>query len=110
RQQAASAIQVVVQMSRMRDGSRKVSSIAEVIGATDSGVELGEIYRFERTGVGESGRVEGRFVCTGYVPKFMERLKARGVSASLPARAPALSSASSNSVRIVSKSRNRFRP
>src|SRR2546426_1542514 len=41
RQQAASAIQVVVQMSRMRDGSRKVSSIAEVIGATDSGVELG---------------------------------------------------------------------
>src|SRR5881397_1597374 len=80
RQQAASAIQVVVQMSRMRDGSRKVSSIAEVIGATDSGVELGEIYRFERTGVGESGRVEGRFVCTGYVPKFMERLKARGVS------------------------------
>jgi len=84
RQQAASAIQVVVQMSRMRDGSRKVSSIAEVIGATDSGVELGEIYRFERTGVGESGRVEGRFVCTGYVPKFMERLKARGVSLPLP--------------------------
>src|SRR5881397_3972919 len=83
RQQAASAIQVVVQMSRMRDGSRKVSSIAEVIGATDSGVELGEIYRFERTGVGESGRVEGRFVCTGYVPKFMERLKARGVSLEL---------------------------
>src|SRR3954466_4257653 len=44
RQQAAAAIQVVVQMSRMRDGTRKVSSIAEVIGTTDAGVELGEIY------------------------------------------------------------------
>src|SRR3954466_15124798 len=48
RQQTASAIQVVVQMARMRDGTRKVSSIAEVIGTTDAGVELGEIYNFER--------------------------------------------------------------
>ena len=62
----------------MRDGSRKVSSMAEVIRATDEGVELGEIYRYERTGLDESGRVQGRFVWTGYVPKFMERLKARG--------------------------------
>ena len=84
RQQAASAIQVVVQTSRMRDGSRKVSSIAEVIGATDTGVELGEIYRFERTGINESGRVEGRFVWTGYRPRFLDRLKAKGIASPLP--------------------------
>src|SRR6476661_1695621 len=75
RQQAASAIQVVVQTSRMRDGSRKVSSIAEVIRATDTGVELGEIYRYERTGLNKSGRVEGRFVWTGYRPQFLHRLQ-----------------------------------
>src|SRR5438046_5940567 len=70
RQQTASAIQVVVQRMRMRDGSRKVASIAEVIGATDSGVELGEIYRYDRTGVDESGKVTGKFVTTGYTPQF----------------------------------------
>jgi pilus assembly protein CpaF len=84
RQQAASAIQVVVQMSRMRDGARKVSSIAEVIRATDHGVELGEIYRFERTGLDDARRVQGRFVWTGYIPKFLERLKARGILLPLP--------------------------
>src|SRR5262245_24277922 len=83
RQQAASAIQVVVQMSRMRDGSRKVSSIAEVIRTTDTGVELGEIYRFERTGLNQSGRVEGRFVWTGYRPQFLHRLQSRAIEVQL---------------------------
>ncbi|MSV27141.1 MAG: CpaF family protein [Bryobacterales bacterium] len=79
RQQAASAIQVVVQMSRLRDGTRKVTSIAEVIGFNDKGVEIGEIFRYERTGTDASGRVEGRFAATGYRPQFMDRLKARGI-------------------------------
>jgi pilus assembly protein CpaF len=84
RQQATSAIQVVVQTSRMRDGTRKVSSIAEVIRATDTGVELGEIYRYERTGLDAARRVQGRFVWTGYIPKFLDRLKARGILLPLP--------------------------
>jgi pilus assembly protein CpaF len=83
RQQAAAAIQLVVQMSRMRDGSRKVSSIAEVIRATDTGVELGEIYRYERTGLNKSGRVEGRFVWTGYRPQFLHRLRSRAIEVEL---------------------------
>lgn len=81
RQQAASAIQVVVQMARFRDGSRRVSSITEVVGLSESGedVALEEIFRFERTGVDISGHVLGSFVNTGYQPQFMERLKSRGM-------------------------------
>jgi len=81
RQQAASAIQVVVQMSRLRDGSRKVSSIAEVVGATDESVLIEEIFRFERTGVDDMQKVQGKFMSTGYRPQFLKRLEASGVKA-----------------------------
>src|SRR5947208_10888492 len=74
RQQAASAIQLVVQMTRFRDGSRKVSSIAEVVGVGPEGVEVEEIFRFERTGVSEGKQIIGRFVSTGYRPQFLKRL------------------------------------
>jgi len=79
RQQAASAIQLVIQMSRLRDGSRKVSSIAEVVGATDEAVGIEEIYRFERSGIDQTQQVVGRFVATGYRPQFLKRLEAAGV-------------------------------
>jgi pilus assembly protein CpaF len=74
RQQAASAIQVVVQMIRQRDGSRKVSSIAEVTGVGHDGVELEEIFRFERSA--------GRYAATGYRPQFLKRLHSSGVEIS----------------------------
>ena len=79
RQQAASAIQLVVQMARFRDGSRKVSSIAEVTGVTSDGVEIAEIFRFERSGFGETRQVLGEFAATGYRPQFLKRLAAAGV-------------------------------
>src|SRR5215510_8265598 len=79
RQQAASAIQLVIQMTRLRDGSRKVSSLAEVVGATDGAVQMEEIYRFERTGVDDTQQVVGKFVATGYRPQFLKRLQAAGV-------------------------------
>src|SRR5205809_7452207 len=65
RQQAASAIQLVVQMARLRDGARKVSSIAEVVGFGPEGVTLGEIFRYERSGIDDARQVIGRFVPTG---------------------------------------------
>jgi pilus assembly protein CpaF len=71
RQQAASAIQLVIQMTRLRDGSRKVSSLAEVVGATEDAVHIEEIYRFERNTPG--------FTATGYRPEFMKRLESAGV-------------------------------
>src|SRR2546426_2112322 len=79
RQQATSAIQLVVQMARLRDGLRRVSSVAEVVGATDESVQLEEIFRFERSGMDERRTVLGRFVPTGYRPQFLKRLRAAGV-------------------------------
>jgi pilus assembly protein CpaF len=79
RQQAASAIQMVIQMARYRDGSRKISSIAEVVGCGADGVLLEDIFRFERIGLDEAGRVVGRFVATGYRPQCVDRLTSRGV-------------------------------
>jgi len=83
RQQAASAIQVVVQMMRLRDGSRKVSSVAEVVGVSEEAVQLEEVFRFERSGIDESGTVVGRFVPTGYRPQFLKRVRAAGVEVEL---------------------------
>jgi pilus assembly protein CpaF len=79
RQQAASAIQLVIDMSRLRDGTRKVTGIAEVIGVDHEGVILKEIFRFEQSGVDQEKRVIGRFLSTGYQPQFLERLHARGI-------------------------------
>jgi len=79
RQQATSAIQVVIQMMRLRDGSRRVSSVAEVIGVRQEAVQLEEIFRFERSGMDERRTVLGRFVPTGYRPQFLKRLRAAGV-------------------------------
>ena len=79
RQQATSAIQVVIQMMRLRDGSRKISSVAEVIGVRQEAVQLEEIFRLERSGMDERRTVLGRFVPTGYRPQFLKRLHAAGV-------------------------------
>jgi pilus assembly protein CpaF len=79
-QQLASAIRLVVQVARLQDGSRKMLSVAEVVAAHDDHVELQEIYTFERIGVSDQGKVQGRFRATGVRPKIMERLKVSGIT------------------------------
>src|SRR5581483_5543937 len=81
-QQLASAIKLVVQVSRLQDGSRKILSISEVLGVQDDKVQLQEIFTFERLGVTEAGKVQGRFHATGVVPKIMERLRVSGIQLS----------------------------
>jgi pilus assembly protein CpaF len=83
RQQVASAINLIVQISRMSDGSRRVISIAEVIGMEGETITMQEIFNFERTGITEQGRIMGRFRATGIRPKVSERLAASGIK--LPA-------------------------
>ncbi len=78
-QQLASAIKLVVQVSRLQDGTRKVLSISEVLGVLDDKVHLQEIFTFERTGVTDTGKVQGRFKATGLIPKILERLRISGV-------------------------------
>jgi pilus assembly protein CpaF len=82
RQQIASAIQVVIQVSRLSDGTRKVTQIAEISGMEGDVITMQDIYTFERQGIGEDDRVLGRFMATGIRPKFTERLKAYGVDLS----------------------------
>ena len=79
-QQLASAIRLVVQVARLQDGSRKMLSVAEVVAAHDDHVELQEIYTFERVGVTDQGKVQGRFRATGIRPRLMERLKVSGIT------------------------------
>jgi len=79
RQQAASAINLVIHVARFRGGSRKVSSVAEVVRSTEEGVQLEEIFRFERSGIDSARQVQGQFVQTGYRPRFLKRLAAAGV-------------------------------
>lgn len=79
RGQIASAVNFIVQATRLSDGSRKVVSIAEITGMEGSVVQLQEIFRFERTGTAENGKVLGHFAATGLRPKFLDEMERKGV-------------------------------
>ena len=79
RQQIAAAIQLVIQQTRMSDGTRKVTSISEITGMEGDVITMQEIFLFEKLGVTQDGKVIGRFRATGVRPKCCERLKACGV-------------------------------
>ncbi len=79
RQQMASAINLVVQCNRMPDGTRKVTSIAEITGMEGPTVTMQDLFVYERQGFDENRRVKGRFRATGIRPKFTERLFAAGL-------------------------------
>jgi pilus assembly protein CpaF len=79
RHQIASAIQLVIQQSRMSDGTRKVTSISEITGMEGEVITMQEIFCFEKLGVSQEGKVIGRFRATGVRPKVCERLKASGI-------------------------------
>jgi pilus assembly protein CpaF len=79
RNQIASAVNLLVQVSRMSDGTRKVTSIAEITGMEQDVITMQEIFRFERTGLTREGKVTGRFRATGIRPKCTERLETMGM-------------------------------
>ena len=79
RAQIASAVDLIVQASRMSDGSRRITHISEVTGTAGDLISMQDLYLFEKKGLGPTGRVKGRFVSTGIVPKFSERLQAAGI-------------------------------
>jgi pilus assembly protein CpaF len=83
RAQIASAVHLIVQASRMSDGSRRITHIAEITGTSGEIVSLQDLFVFEKQGLGSNGKVKGRFVATGIVPKFAEKLKAAGIPFSL---------------------------
>jgi pilus assembly protein CpaF len=79
RQQIASAVAVVVQVSRMSDGTRKVLTISEITGLEENVISMHDIFSFVRKGIGPDGRVIGTFTPSGIRPKFLDRLRVAGI-------------------------------
>jgi pilus assembly protein CpaF len=79
RQQIASAIAIVVQVSRLSDGTRKVVSISEITGMEENIISMHEIFSFNRKGIGPDGKVVGAFQPSHIRPKFLERLRVSGI-------------------------------
>ena len=79
REQIASAIQLVVQLARFVDGSRKIVNVSEISGMESQTVTMQELYRFQQEGLDDNGRVIGQHVCTGIQPRFAERLERAGI-------------------------------
>ena len=79
RQQIASAIAIVIQVTRLSDGSRKVTSISEITGMEENVISMHEIFSFDKKGIGPDGRVIGSFRPSGIRPKVLEQLRISGI-------------------------------
>jgi pilus assembly protein CpaF len=82
RQQIASAINLVIQVSRLSDGSRKLMQISEIVGMEGDVITMQDIFIYDREGVGENDKILGRFRATGIRPRFSDRLKSYGIDLS----------------------------
>ena len=82
RQQISSALTVVIQVTRLSDGKRKLTSLQEITGMESDMITTQEIFQFEQSGVAPDGTVQGRFRATGIRPKFMDRLRVHGITLS----------------------------
>jgi pilus assembly protein CpaF len=78
RNQIASAVDVIVQQNRLRDGTRKITSISEVSGMEGSTVIMSDLYRFDQSGIADDGKILGTMKPTGIRPQFMYKLEAAG--------------------------------
>jgi pilus assembly protein CpaF len=79
RDQIASAIDLIIQQSRLMDGSRKITYITEVQGMEGDVIILQDIFKFDQRGLDGRGKVKGEFVSTGIVPRFVQKLKEKGI-------------------------------
>jgi pilus assembly protein CpaF len=79
RQQIASAINLVIQISRLSDGTRKLMQVSEIVGMEGDVITMQDIFQFDREGVGENDRVLGQFRASGIRPRAADRFKAYGI-------------------------------
>ncbi len=82
RAQIAAAVHIIVQASRMSDGTRRVTHITEISGTSDEIISMNDIFLFEKKGIGPGGKVRGRFHATGIMPRISEKLNAAGITLS----------------------------
>jgi pilus assembly protein CpaF len=78
-QQMSNAIRIVLQLARLQDGTRKILTISEVTGIEEDRVKTNDIFVFDRVGVSEAGKVQGKFRWTGYKPKVLDRFRMMGI-------------------------------
>jgi pilus assembly protein CpaF len=78
RAQIAAAVHIIIQASRMSDGTRRITHITELTGAFSDIISMQDIFLFEKKGIGPNGKVKGRFYATGIVPKCADKLQAAG--------------------------------
>jgi len=83
REQVASAVNLIVQQTRFPCGSRKITSICEVVGMESGRIQISEVFRYRQISYGEDGRVQGEFEPTGMIPEFYESLAKRGMNVNL---------------------------
>jgi pilus assembly protein CpaF len=76
----SSALDVIIQLTRLADGTRKMTSVQEITGMEGDVITLQEIFTYEQKGLDQQGKLKGRFRATGVRPKFIERFAARGVT------------------------------
>lgn len=79
REQISSAVHLIVQISRLSDGSRKIMSMTEVVGMQGDIVSLQEVFRFKETGYDKNRRIQGNFQAMGLIPSFIEKFEQKGV-------------------------------
>ena len=79
REQIAGAVDLIIQISRMSDGSRKIKSITEVVGMQGDVVTLQEIFRFKEEGFTKNGKITGQFQASGIIPSFIEKFEQKGI-------------------------------
>jgi pilus assembly protein CpaF len=79
RQQISSAIDVVIQLQRLSDGTRKLVSLMEITGTEGNVVTMSEIFHYEQEGLDEHGRVQGEIMATGITPRFLQRMRMMGI-------------------------------
>jgi pilus assembly protein CpaF len=85
RQQIASAVDLLIQANRLQGGVRRITHITEVVGMEQDTIVMQDIYKYQKTGIDETGRTRGYFEASGIRPSFMERLESSGIR--LPASA-----------------------
>jgi septum site-determining protein MinD len=79
REMIASSVHLIVQQSRLDDGSRKVTYITEVQGMQGDNVILQDVFVYKQEGMGKDGKIIGKFQATGFIPKFIEKLEQKGI-------------------------------
>ena len=79
RHQIASAVNIIIQVSRMSDGSRRITNISEITGMEGDVITMQDIFVFDRQGLNPQGKVQGRFRATGIRPKASEKMASAGI-------------------------------